>query len=100
MSEQLNRITSDPAIMEGKACVRGTRLTVALVINLVANEMPREEILSNYPTLEEEDIRQCLHYAALLAEEHLIPFEDTSRAVPMCHGNWLGCGEGAWRGWP
>jgi uncharacterized protein (DUF433 family) len=83
MSHQLNRITSEPAIMEGKACVRGTRLTVALVVNLVANEMPREEILRNYPTLEEEDIRQCLHYVALLAEEHLTPFTEESRAVSM-----------------
>ena len=79
---KLERITSNPAIMAGKACVRGTRLTVALVVNLVANEMSHEEIISNYPTLEDEDIRQCLHYAALLAEEHLIPFEETSVAVP------------------
>ena len=43
--------------------MRGTRLTVALVINLVANDMSRNEILSNYPTLEEEDIAQYLHYA-------------------------------------
>ncbi len=79
---KLERITSDPAIMEGKACLRGTRLTVALVLNLVANGMSHEDILSNYPTLEEQDISQCLHYAALLAEEHLIPFEENAFAVP------------------
>ena len=78
---KLERITSAPAIMEGRACVRGTRITVALVVNLVANGMPYEEILSNYPTLEEQDISQCLHYAALLAEEHLIPFEEPPLAV-------------------
>ena len=78
---KLERITSDPAIMEGKACVRGTRVTAALVVNLVANGMSHEEILSNYPTLEEQDISQCLHYAALLAEEHLIPFEEGPLAV-------------------
>ena len=79
---KLDRITSDPAIMEGRACVRGTRVTVALVVNLVANGMSHEEILSNYPTLEEQDISQCLHYAALLAEEHLIPFEERPLAGP------------------
>ena len=71
----LNRITIDPAVMEGRACVRGMRITVSLVVNLVANGMSRDEIRRNYPLLEEEDIAQCLHYAAALAEESVIPFE-------------------------
>jgi uncharacterized protein (DUF433 family) len=78
---KLDRITSDPSIMEGKACVRGMRITVALIVNLVANDMTRAEILRNYPSLEDADITQCLHYAALLAEESLIPFEEPAPAA-------------------
>jgi len=60
--------------MQGKPCVRGMRITVALVVNLVANEMTTDNILRNYPDLEEEDIHQCLDYAAWLAEDRFIPF--------------------------
>ena len=66
-----DRITSDPNIMNGKACVRGMRITVSLVLNLVANGMDKTEILKEYPALEAEDIDQCLQYAAYLAEEEL-----------------------------
>lgn len=65
----LDRITFDPEVMGGRACIRGMRLTVALVVNLVANAMTTEEILEAYPSLESEDIRQALQYAAWLAEE-------------------------------
>ena len=61
---KIDRITSDPAIMNGKACVRGMRITVSLVLNLVANGMNKDEILAEYPALEPEDIEQCLNYAA------------------------------------
>jgi len=67
----INRITSDPNIMTGKACIRGMRITVSLVLNLIANGMSKEEILKEYPSLEAEDITQCLNYAAFLAEEEL-----------------------------
>jgi len=60
----LDRITSDPNVMGGKACVRGMRISVSLVVNLVANGMSFEEILDEYPDLEPEDIRQALRYAA------------------------------------
>jgi uncharacterized protein (DUF433 family) len=58
----LDRITVDPQVMGGRPCVRGLRITAGLVVNLVANGMATAEILAEYPALEEEDIRQCLHY--------------------------------------
>jgi uncharacterized protein (DUF433 family) len=71
----LDRITFDPTIMGGRACIRGMRATVALVLNLVANGMSTAEILDAYPYLEEEAIRQALRYAAWLAEESVHPAE-------------------------
>ena len=55
-----DRITFDPGVMGGRACIRGMRLTVALVVNLVANGMNTDEILEAYPSLESEDILQAL----------------------------------------
>ncbi len=66
---QFKRITFDPLVMGGRACIRGLRVTVALVINLVANNMTAAEIIKEYPYLEEEDVRQALQYAAWLADE-------------------------------
>jgi uncharacterized protein (DUF433 family) len=70
------RITFDQKIMGGRACIRGMRITVSLVVNLVANEMTIEEILNEYPDLEAEDIRQALQYAASLAREELYQFSE------------------------
>lgn len=67
----INRITSNPEIMGGKACIRHMRITVSLVLNLLANGTLKDEILEQYPSLEPEDIDQCLQYAAYLAEEEL-----------------------------
>jgi uncharacterized protein (DUF433 family) len=64
-----NRITFDPKIMTGMACVRGMRITVSLVLNLVANGMSNREILEQYPSLEDEDIKECLLYASMLTRE-------------------------------
>jgi len=61
-----DRITSDPAIMNGKACIRSMRITVSLVLNLIANGMSKADVLAEYPALEAEDIDQCLNYAATL----------------------------------
>lgn len=65
----LNRITFDATILGGKACIRGMRISVALIINLVANGMTPNQIIAAYPYLEAEDIEQALRYAAWLAEE-------------------------------
>lgn len=68
---QLDRITFDPHIMGGKACLRGLRVTVSLVLNLVANGMTTADILAAYPYLEAEDIQQALQYGAWLADEQV-----------------------------
>ncbi len=69
------RITFDPQVMGGRACIRGMRLTVSLVLNLVANGMTAEEIVEAYPYLEPEDVQEALRYAAWLAEENVFPVE-------------------------
>lgn len=68
-----DRITFDPQVMGGRACIRGLRVTVALILNLTANGMTVEEIVEAYPYLEREDVAQALQYAAWLAEESVIP---------------------------
>jgi uncharacterized protein (DUF433 family) len=70
-----DRITFDPDIMGGRACVRGMRVTVSLVVNLVANGMTADEIVAAYPYLEAEDVRQSLAYAAWLADEGVYELE-------------------------
>jgi uncharacterized protein (DUF433 family) len=57
-----DRITFTPGVMGGRACIRGMRITVALVVNLMANGMSTEEILAEYPDLVAEDIEQALKY--------------------------------------
>jgi uncharacterized protein (DUF433 family) len=64
-----DRITTDPNILGGKPCIRGMRLSVALIVNLVANGMTTGEIIREYPDLEEDDIRQSLRYAAWASED-------------------------------
>lgn len=64
-----DRITADPRILGGKACVRGMRISVSLIINLIANGMTTDEIIEEYPDLEPEDIRQALQYASWTAED-------------------------------
>ena len=71
----INHITSNPNIMGGKACIRDTRVTVSIVLNLIANGMSKQSILEEYPALISSDIDQCLNYAAYLAEEELYNFQ-------------------------
>jgi uncharacterized protein (DUF433 family) len=66
-----DRITFDPTVMGGRACIRGMRITVALVVNLVANGMSAEDIIRDYPELERDDVRQSLQYASALANEEV-----------------------------
>lgn len=65
----LDRITFDPNVMGGRACIRGMRITVSLILNLVANGMGERKIIADYPYLEPQDIRQALAYATWLTEE-------------------------------
>lgn len=65
----IERITFNPAIMGGKPCIRGLRVTVGTIVGLMAKGHTFEEILKLYPYLEKEDIMQALTYAAWRAEE-------------------------------
>ena len=68
-----DRVTFDPAVMGGKACIRGMRVTVGTVVGLLAAGRSRAEILDAYPYLEREDIDQSLAYAAWRLEEREVP---------------------------
>ncbi len=70
---QIDRISFDPAVMGGKPCIRGQRVTVATILGLLAAGRSRDEILEAYPYLEAEDISQCLAYAAWRMEERDVP---------------------------
>lgn len=67
----LDRITFDDQIMGGKACIRGMRIPVSVVLKMFAGGMSREQILADYPELQPEDLDQCMQYAAGLADERL-----------------------------
>ena len=69
----LDRITFDAQVMGGKPCIRGLRVTVGMVVGLVAAGLTNADILRAYPYLEEEDIPQALTYAAWRAEEIELP---------------------------
>ncbi len=57
-----DRITFDSKIMGGRACIRGMRITVSLLVNLIANGMMLDELRREYPDLEPDDVRQALQY--------------------------------------
>lgn len=65
-----DRITRNPRIMGGQACIRGTRLTAATVVGLVASGTPTEKIFADYPWLEPDDIPAALFYAAWRLQEY------------------------------
>jgi uncharacterized protein (DUF433 family) len=69
MADTLTRITRDPAVMGGKPCIRGLRVTVGTIVGLLAEGRTIAEVLHAYPYLEEPDIRQALAYAAWRSEE-------------------------------
>ncbi len=66
-----DRITFNPSIMGGRACIRGMRITVSLIVNLLANGMGYDDIIESYPYLEKDDVCQALQYVAWLAEEEV-----------------------------
>ena len=74
MQKPFDRITFSPHIMGGRACLRGMRITVSLVLSLIANGLTTMEILDEYPDLEPEDIKASLLYAAFLANEEVRSF--------------------------
>ena len=69
----IDRITHNPAVMGGKPCIRGMRVTVGAIVGLLAAGRTNEEILQAYPYLEPDDIRAALSYAAWRTEEVELP---------------------------
>ena len=76
--QKLNRITFDPRVMGGKPCIRGMRVTVGMIVELVAAGYSTERILKGYPYLEAEDIREALLYAAWRVQELDIPLNQSA----------------------
>jgi len=70
--ELLSRITMDPKVCFGKPCIRGHRIWVSLILDLLASGMSSEEILGDYPGIEEADIRACIAYGAEMARERYV----------------------------
>ena len=68
-----DRITFDPNIMGGRACIRGMRIPVSVIVGQIAHGATIEEVLNDYPDLEQEDVTQALTYAAWLAHEAVYP---------------------------
>lgn len=71
----VNRITIDPKVCHGQACIKGTRIPVHQILQMLANGDTIEDLLQDYPPVTREDILACLEYAALLAEEQVTPLE-------------------------
>jgi uncharacterized protein (DUF433 family) len=72
---ELDRITANPEVMGGKPCIRGMRVTVSMIVGLVASGRSNDEILAAYPYLELDDIKQSLQYAALRVNEIDVPLK-------------------------
>lgn len=70
-----DRISIDPRISHGQACIKGTRIPVYQIVGMLANGDSIEGLLEAYPTIRREDILACLDYAAALAEEQVTPIE-------------------------
>jgi len=66
--QELRRITINPTVMGGKACIRGMRVTVGMIVEAVGAGRSTQDLLADFPYLEEEDIREALTYAACLAQ--------------------------------
>jgi uncharacterized protein (DUF433 family) len=68
-----DRITFDSKIMGGRACIRGLRIPVSVIASQIARGMSHEDVLTDYPDLESEDLRQVMEYAAWLTREEVYP---------------------------
>jgi uncharacterized protein (DUF433 family) len=68
-----DRISFDPDIMGGRACIRGMRIPVSVIVGQVAHGASEKEILEDYPEIEPADIQQALAYAAWLTQEQVLP---------------------------
>lgn len=77
MSE-FDRIVSDPAILDGQPCIRGTRITVRRVLSILATCPSRHGIHEDYPQLTDEDLRQALAYAASVLDDRVVELRPAS----------------------
>ena len=68
----LDRITFDQNVLGGRAAIRGLRISVAHIVNLIGNGMTPDEVLADYPDLDRQDIGQALRYAALAADDRIV----------------------------
>ena len=68
-----DRITFNPQIMGGRACIRGMRIPVSVIVGQIAHGVSSEDLLEDYPDLEADDVKQALEYAAWLTQEEIIP---------------------------
>jgi uncharacterized protein (DUF433 family) len=66
-----NRITFDPAVLGGRACIRGMRIPVSVIVKQIAHGATRDEVLADFPDLEAADVQEALEYAAWLTEEEV-----------------------------
>jgi uncharacterized protein (DUF433 family) len=73
MANILHRISIDPAVCGGKPCIRGTRIWVSLVLDMLAAGMPEAELRAEYPQLTHEDVLAAIAYGAEAARERVIP---------------------------
>lgn len=73
MANLLERITIDPAVCGGKPCIRGTRIWVSLLLDLLAEGMSEAEVLTQYPHLRHEDVLAAIAYGAEASRERVIP---------------------------
>jgi uncharacterized protein (DUF433 family) len=68
-----DRISVDPLVCHGKACIQGTRVMVSVILDNLADGVSREDILASYPSLQAADIDAAISYAAELARERIVP---------------------------
>ncbi len=76
-----DRISIDPKICHGQACIKGTRIPVYQIVGMLANGDTIDSLLKAYPHISREDILACLEYAAWLAEEQITPIEEVTSSV-------------------
>jgi uncharacterized protein (DUF433 family) len=73
-----NRISINPKVCHGQACIKGTRIPAHQIVGMLAGGDTFDSLLQAYPTISNEDIRACLEYAAWLAEEQISPLEEVA----------------------
>ncbi len=81
MARTFDRITQNPNVLAGQAAIRGLRISVAHIVNLIANGMTAEPVIAELPDLEEEDIRKVLAYVTTPAKDEAHPIREGLKAI-------------------